>query len=99
MGLTLPIPYQFRQYVQEKSFKEFTIQQMPHPLQYFHASFFMTAILEPYIVKSFSPPQKSFAPFRVVDVEYIKALLRRVTSCRHHLIIQELELETTLSVL
>ena len=72
---------------------------MPHPLHYIHSSFFMAAIPEPHIIRLFSPPQKSFAPFHIVDVGYIKALLREVTSCRHQNIIQEVDLETTLSVL
>ncbi len=69
-----------------------------HPLQYIHASFFHDRHLEPCIVSLFSPP-KSFALFHFVDVGFIKALLRRVASCRHQLIIQEVDLGTTLSVL
>ena len=39
--------------------------------------------------------QKTFSPFHVVDVGYIKALLQQVTSCQHQLIIQEVDLENT----
>lgn len=69
-----------------------------HPLQYIHAPFFHDRHPKPCIIRSFSPP-KSFTPFRVVDVGFIKALLRRVTSFRHQLIIQEVDLGTTLSIL
>ena len=54
---------------------------------------------EPCIFRLFSPPLKSFSPFRVIDVGFIKALLWWITSCRHQLIIQEVHLGTTLSVL
>jgi len=72
---------------------------MSHPLQYIHPPYFHDRHPEPCILRSFSPPLKSFAPFRVIDVGFIKALLWRITSCRSQLIIQEVDLGTTLPVL
>ena len=71
---------------------------LSHALQYIYAPFFHDRHPEPCIIRSFSPP-KSFASFCVIDVGFIKALLRRVTSCRHQLIIQEVDVGKTLSVL
>ena len=50
----------------------------------------------PWIIchRSFSPPSQSLAPFCVTDVGFIKALLWQITSCRHQLIIQEVDLGT-----
>ena len=98
-GVNATNPFHFHQYVHDKSLKEFT-----NP-----ACVSSVAIPSPFIL-SWPPPwtlyhhivftsTKSFSPFRVVDVVFIKALLRRVTSCRRHLIIQEFDLGTTLSVL
>ena len=42
---------------------------------------------------------KSLAPFRVTDVGFIKALLWRIASCRHQLIIQGVDLGIPPSVL
>ena len=67
---------------------------MSHPLQYIHAPLFRDHHREPSIIRSFSPPN-SFPPFHVIDAGFIKALLWWVTSCRHQLIIQEVDLETT----
>jgi len=57
---------------------------------------FMTATLNLISPDRFSPPLKSFAPFHVIDVGFIKALLWRITSCRYQLIIQEVDLGTPL---
>ena len=67
-------------------------------MQYIHASFLHDRHPEPCIVSLFSPP-KSFASFYVVDVGFIKALLQRVTSSQHQLIIEEVDLGTTLYIL
>ena len=81
-------------------FKRIHSDNLPvsHPLLYIHAPFFHDRHPEPCIVTLFSPP-KSFASFCVVDVGFIKALLWWVTSCRHQLIIQEVDLGKTLLVL
>jgi len=70
-----------------------------HPLQYIYAPFFHDRHPEHYITRSFSRPLKSFAPFRVIHVGFPKALLWRFVSCRNQLIIQEIDLGTTLLVL
>ena len=67
---------------------------MSQPLQYIHTPFLHDHHLETCIVILFSPP-KSFSSFHVIYVGFIKALLQRVTSCRHQLIIQEVDLGTT----
>ena len=87
---------QCHRYVQEKLLKEFTCVS---PTEIHLRSIFHDHHPEPYITRSFSPPLKSFAPFRVIDVGFPKALLWRITSCWHQLIIQEVDLGTTLSVL
>jgi len=69
------------------------------PLQYIHSPYFHDFHPEPCILILFSPPLKSFALFHVIDVGFIKALLWRIASCRHQLIIQEVDLGTTLPVL
>ncbi len=53
----------------------------------------MTAIPEPCVVSQI-PYLKSLHSFHVIDVGYIKALLRRVATCRCQHIIQEVDLET-----
>ena len=58
----------------------------------------MTAIPKPCVISQI-PSLKSLHWFHVVDVEYIKALLQRVASCRHHFIIQEVDLETPIQYL
>ena len=70
-----------------------------HPLQYIHSPSFHDRHPESCILRSFSPPLKSFALFYVIDVGFIKALLWRIASCQHQLIIQEVDLGTTLLVL
>ena len=55
---------QCHQHVQEKSFSwETTIQLMPYPLQYLHPPFFMTAIPEPCVIRSFSLPENHLLRF------------------------------------
>ena len=98
LGLRLPIHFSVTDMFKRSRSENSTTHLVSHPLQYIHAPFFHDRHPEPCIIRSFSPP-KSFAPFRVVDVGFIKALLRQVTSCRHQLIIQEVDLGTTLSVL
>lgn len=88
--------YKCRRYVQEKSSREVT--RVPSTAIHY-TSFFHDRHPKPYIIRSFSPPSKSFAPFRVIDVGFIKALLWRIASCRHQLIIQEVDLGTPPSVL
>ncbi len=88
--------HQWCRYVQEKSFREL-ICVSPTTIHY--TPFFHDSHPEPYITRLFSPPLKSFAPFCVIDVGFIKALLWRITSCRHQLIIQGVDLGTTPSVL
>ena len=61
-----------RRHVQEKSSRE--VIHVPFATIHY-TSFFHDRHPEPYIIKSFSPPSKSFAPFRVIDVGFIKALL------------------------
>lgn len=58
-------------------FKRIRSENSPvsHPLQYIYSPFFHDRHTEPYVIKSFSPPLKSFAPFRVIDVGFTKALL------------------------
>ena len=97
LGLTLPIHHvsvtgMFRRSRSENSL-------VSHPLQYIYAPSFHDRHLEPCILWSFSPPLKSLAPFHVIDVGFIKTLLWWIASCRHQLIIQEVDLGTTLSVL
>ena len=70
-----------------------------HPLQYIYTPFIHERHPEPYITRSFSPSLKSFALFRVIDMGFPKAILWRIASCQHQLIIQEVNLGTTLSVL
>jgi len=72
---------------------------MSHPLQYIHSPYFHDRHHEPCILRLFSPPLKSFPPFHVIDVGFIKALLWWIASCRHQLIIQEVDLGITLPVL
>ena len=72
---------------------------LSHPLQYIYAPFFHDRHPEPYITRPFSPPLKSFSLFRVINVGFIKSLLWQIASCRHELIIQEVDLGTPLSVL
>ena len=92
-------PSQCCRYVQKKSLREFT-----------NPAYISSTAIPSHFILSWSPPwtlyhqivftsTKSFALFRVVDVGFIKALLRWVTSCRHKLIIQEVNLGTTLSIL
>ena len=88
--------YKCRRYVQEKSSREVTCVS---PTTIHYTPFFHDCHPEPYIIRSFSPPSKSFAPFRVIDVGFIKALLWQITSFRHQLIIQEVDLGTPHSVL
>ena len=99
LGLTLPINFSVTDMFKRSHSENSPTQLVSHPLQYLHPSFFHDRHPEPYITRPFSPPLKSFAPFRVIDVGFIKALLRWVTSSRHQLIIQEVDLGTTLSVL
>ena len=85
---------QCHRHVQEKSFsQEFTIQLISHPLQYLQPSFFSWPPFLNLVSSVCFHLQKSFSSFHVVDVGYIKALLQQVTSCRHQLIIQEVDLE------
>ena len=97
LGLTLPIHH----VNVANMFKRSRSENSPvsHPLQYIYTPFFHDCHPEPYIIRSFSPPLKSFAPFRVIDVGFTKALLWWIASCRHQLIIEEVDLGTTLSVL
>lgn len=67
-----------------------------HPLSYIVLHFSWPP---PWIIFHRSFSHKSLAPFRVTDVRFIKALLWRITSCRHQLIIREDDLGTPLSVL
>ena len=69
---------------------------MSHPLSYIVLHFSWPP---PWIIFHRSFSQKSLAPFRVTDVGFIKALLWRITSRRHQLIIREVDLGTPLSVL
>ena len=98
-GLMLPIHFHCCWYVQEKSLREFTnptcVSTTAKPLR------FILSWLPPWTLyhQIVFTSTKSFAPFLVIDVGFIKALLRRVTSCRHQLIIQEVDLGTTLLVL
>ena len=64
--------HQCRRHVQEKSSREATC--VP-PTTIHYTPFFHDRHPKPYIIRSFSPPSKSFAPFRVIDVGFIKALL------------------------
>ena len=97
LGLTLPIHH----VSVADMFKRSRSENSPvsHPLQYIYAPLFHDRHPEPYITRLFSPPLKSFALFRVIDVGFIKALLWQIASCRHQLIIQEVDLGTPLSVL
>ena len=81
LGLTLQINHVSVTGMFKRSHSENS--PMSHLLQYIHAPFFHDRHRKPYIIRSFSPPLKSFAPFRVVNVGFIKALLRRIASCRH----------------
>ena len=98
-GVNATNPFQCRRYVQEKSLREFN-----------NLAYVSSAAIPSCFILSWLPPwtlyhqivftsTKSFSPFRVVDMGFIKALLQWVTSCRHQLIIQEVYLGTTLSVL
>jgi len=97
LGLMLPIHH----VNVTDMFKRIRLENSPvsRPLQYTYVSFFHDRHPEPYVIRSFSPPLKSFAPFHVIDVGFPKALLWRITYFRHQLIIQEVDLGTTLSVL
>ena len=64
--------HQCRRHVQEKSSREATC--VP-PTTIHYTPFFHDRHPEPYITTSFSPQLKSFAPFRVIDVGFINALL------------------------
>ena len=83
-------------YVQEKSFIKIQLGPI-----HCHTLSFIRSWPPPWIIchRSFSPPLKSLAPFCVADVGFIKALLWRIASCRHQLIIQEVDLGTPPSVL
>ena len=83
-------------YVQEGSFWKC----QPCPIHY-HTLSFIHSWSPPWIIchSLFSPPLKSLALFRVIDVGFIKALLWRIASCRLQLIIQEVDLGTPPSVL
>ena len=61
-----------RRHVQEKSSRKATC--VP-PTTIHYTPFFHDRHPEPYIIRSFSSPSKSFAPFHVIDVGFIKALL------------------------
>jgi len=98
-GVNATNPFQCHWYVQEKSLREFT-----------YPACVSSAAIPSCFILSWLPPwtlyhqivftsTKSFAPFHVIDVGFIKALLWWVTSCWHQLIIQEVDLGTTLSVL
>ena len=69
------------------------IQFKLHPLQYRKPSFSWPPFLNLMSPVTFCL-QKTLHSFCVVDVWYIKALLRWVASCRHQHIIQEVDLET-----
>ena len=97
LGLMLPIHHASVANIFKRSRSENSL--VSHPLQYIHAPFFHDRHPEPYVTRSFSPPLKSFAPFNVIDVGFTKALLWWIASCRYQLIIQEVDLGTTLSVL
>jgi len=97
LGLMLPIHHVSVADMFKRSHSENSL--MSHPLQYIYAPFFHDHHHESYITRPFSPPLKSFAPFCVIDVGFIKALLWRIASCRYQLIIQEVDLGTPLSVL
>ena len=97
LGLMLPIHHVSVADMFKRSHSENS--PVSHPLQYIYAPFFHDRHPEPCILRSFSPPLKSFALFRVIDVRFIKALLWQIASCRHQLIIQEVDLGTTLPVL
>ena len=58
----------------------------------------MTTIPKPCILSQIPSPKSKYS-FHVVYVEYIKALLRRVASCRHQLIVQEVDLKTPIQYL
>ena len=85
LGLTLPIHHISFTNMFNRSCSENS--PVSHPLQYIYAPSFHDRHPEPYIIRSFSPPLKSFSPLGVLDVGFIKALLWWITSCRHHLII------------
>ena len=83
-------------YVQEGSFWKC----QPCPI-HCHTLSFIHPWSPPWTIchRLYSPPLKSLASFRVTDVGFIKALLWRIASCRHQLIIQEVDLGTPHSVL
>ena len=97
LGLMLPIHHDSVADMFKRSHSKDSL--VSHPLQHIHPPYFHDRHPEPCILRSFSPPLKSFALFRVIDVGFIKALLWWITSCRHQLIIQEVYLGTTLPVL
>ena len=80
--------------------REVVQKSQPCPI-HCHTLSFIHSWSPPWIIchSLFSPPLKSLAPFRVIDVGFIKALLWRIASCRHQLIIQEVDLGTPHSVL
>ena len=80
--------------------REVVQKSQPCPI-HCHTLSFILSWPPPWIIchRSFSPPLKSLALFCVTDVGYIKALLWWITSCRHQLIIQEVDLGTPHSVL
>jgi len=97
LGLMLPIHHDSVADMFKRSHSEDS--PVSHPLQHIHPPYFHDRYPEHCILKSFSPPLKSFAPFCVIDVGFIKALLWQIASCWHQLIIQEVNLGTTLLVL
>jgi len=97
LGLMLPIHHISVTDMFKRSHSENS--PVSHPLQYIYTPFFHDCHPEPYVIRSFSPPLKSFTPFHVIDVGFIKALLWWITSCRHQLIIEEVDLGTPRSVL
>ena len=74
------------------------VSTVSHPLPYIILHPFMIATLN-HMSQFVSTSTKSLAPFRVIDVGFIKALLWRIASCRHQLIIREVDLGTPPSVL
>ena len=75
-----------------------SVNRVPSTTIHHPSSIFMIASLI-HISQFVSTSTKSLAPFRVIDVGFIKALLWRIASCRHQLIIQEVDLGTPPSVL
>jgi len=98
-GVNATNPFQCHRYVKENLLREFT-----------NPAYVSSIAIPSRFILSWPPPwtlyhqivftsTKSFASFHVVDVGFIKALLRWVTSCRHQLIMEEVDLGTTILVL